>query len=65
MKFTNGYNNRYEVYAHLRSESRVRLDDRSPIYSEYIFDTCIVFAREQFQAKYPQCVIDTIRLNRY
>ncbi len=65
MKFTNGYQNRYEVYAHLRSESRVKINDRSPIYSEYVFDNCIVFAKEQFQAKYPQYVIDIIQLAKY
>ena len=65
MSFTNGYKNRYEVYAHLRSESRVGIDDRSPIYSEYVFDSCLVFAREQFNQKYPQYVIDTIRLATY
>ena len=63
MKFTNGYKNRYEVYAHLRSEPKP--ENRTKTLSEYVYDTCIVFAREQFQAKYPQYVIDTIRLARY
>lgn len=63
MEFTNGYKNRYAVYAHLRNEPK--LDNRSHTLSEYIYDTCIVFAREQFKSKYPQYVIDTIRLAKY
>ena len=62
-QFTDGYKNRYEVYAHLRTEPK--LEDRTELYSEYVYDTCLVFAREQFRSKYPQYVIDTIRLSRY
>ncbi len=64
MKFTNGYKNRYEVYAHLRKERNIATR-KTATYSIYIYDTCIVFAREQFRAKYPEYVIDTIRLAKY
>jgi len=56
-KYDSGYKRRYEVYGHYR--------DTKKIYSEYIFDSCIVYAREQFRAKYPNIVIDTIRRAPY
>ena len=62
-QFTDGYKNRYEVYAHLRTEPK--LESRTEIYSEYVYDTCLVFAREQFRNKHPQYIIDTIRLSQY
>jgi len=49
-----GYKRRYEVYGHYRN-------NKSKSYSEYIFDTCLVYAREQFKTKYPNIVIDIIR----
>ncbi|MFA5153236.1 MAG: hypothetical protein WC554_11795 [Clostridia bacterium] len=52
-RFGGGYKKRYAVYAHTRGN----LDS---MYSEYVYDTCLVFAREQFRAKYPDKIIDNI-----
>jgi len=52
------YKNRYEVYGHYRN-------NKKKLYSEYVFDYCLVYAREQFRANYPHIVIDIIRLAPY
>ena len=58
-KYTADYKKRYEVYGHYRN-------DKNKPYSEYVHDFfCLVYAREQFAAKYPNIVIDTIRLAPY
>ncbi len=48
------YKKRYAVFGHYK--------DTKKLYEEYVYDTCIVFAREQFKIKYPNIVIDIIKL---
>jgi hypothetical protein len=52
-----GYKKRYAVYAHKRGKTVY-----DGIYSEYVYDICIRFAREQFKNNHPDMVIDNIFL---
>jgi len=49
------YKKKYAVYGHYKQTKKP--------YSEFVYDYCIVYAREQFKAKYPDIVIDSIRLS--
>jgi hypothetical protein len=52
------YKNRYAVYAHKKGDKKV--NGLYPLTSEYVYDYCLVYAREQYKRKYPDYVIDNI-----
>ena len=57
------YKKVYEVFAHKKREQKV--NGLYKLFSEYIEDFHIVYAREQFKRKYPDYVIDLIQLSNW